>query len=68
MELGLMDRTFALHYALETYVRRDVMFVMSKVFGDGKQPQPTGKVVKLIVPQEEIREWVEKQYEEDDKG
>ena len=67
--LSYRDYHYALHYALNTYVRRDVLFVMSKIFkgkessGGSKPPGTT----TIIIEQPEIEQWIEEQYEGDIK-
>lgn len=63
--LSLLDYNLALNYALETYIRRDLVFVMSSIYG-GKKKGKSGKGTTIIVPQPEIEEWVRKQYEDDE--
>lgn len=48
-----------MHYALETYTRRDVAFVMSKIYG-GKGSDKGGTTISIKHP--EIEEWVAEQY------
>ena len=62
--MSLVEYEIAFHYALETYIRRDVLFIMSKIYG-GKKGSGEGKGTTIIVPQPEIKEWVKKQYEDD---
>lgn len=60
--MSLIEYNLALHYALETYNRRDIMFIMSKIYG--KKGGDKGDI-NLTIPQTEIEDWVKKQYEDD---
>ena len=59
--MSLVEYELAFHYALETYVRRDVVYVMGRIFGDKKGKGKGGTT--LIVPQPEIEQWIKEQYE-----
>lgn len=50
---------------METYVRRDIAFVMSKIYGK-KGDKDKGEF-GFTVDQSEIEEWVREQYEKKDK-
>lgn len=58
--LSLVDHTYAIHYAAETYIRRDVMFIMSKIYG-GK-PDDKGDI-SFTIEHPEIEQWIKEQYE-----
>ena len=61
--MSLVEYDLAFYYALETYVRRDVVFVMGSIYG-AKKGKGKGKGgTTLIVPQPEIEEWIKEQYE-----
>lgn len=62
--LGLMDFNLALQYAVETYVRRDVYFIMNSIYSDKKKTKKGTK--KLVIEHPEIEEWVKQQYENDE--
>ncbi|KKM77944.1 hypothetical protein LCGC14_1364950 [marine sediment metagenome] len=64
-KLSLIDYELAFHYALETYIRRDLVFVMGKVFGDNKDSEGKGGTT-IIVPQPEIEQWIKEQYDKDE--
>ena len=57
--LSLIEYNLALHYALETYIRRDVMFIMSKIYGSKK---PEKGSITITIEHPKIEEWVKKQY------
>ena len=64
-KLSLIDYELAFHYALETYIRRDLVFVMGKVFGTKKKPGDKDGTT-IIVPQPEIEQWIKEQYDKDE--
>ena len=64
-KLSLIDYELAFHYALETYVRRDVVYVMGAIYGDKKDSEGKGGNT-IIVPQPEIEAWIKEQYEKDE--
>ena len=61
--MSLIDYNLALYYALETYGRRDLIYVMSRIYGKkGKKGKDT---FGFKIEQPEIEEWVAKQYEKE---
>ena len=60
--LSLSDYQLALYYASETYVRRDILFIMSKIYGK-KNPNDKGSNT-LQIKHPEIEEWIKEQYED----
>lgn len=58
----MVDYNLALNYALETYVRRDVVFIISKIF-----PSKKGKDsdIEFTIKHEDIEEWIQEQYEKE---
>ena len=64
-KLSLIDYELAFHYALETYIRRDLVFVMGKVFGN-KTKSGDKDGTTIIVPQPEIEQWIKEQYDKDE--
>lgn len=59
--LSLIDYSLALYYSLETYIRRDIMFIMSQIY---KKKGVKGKgTFGFTVEQPEIEAWVRQQYE-----
>lgn len=60
--LSLIDYEFALHYALDTYARRDVAFVMESIYGE-KGDDKGNTSIKIEHP--EIEAWIKKQYEKE---
>ena len=62
-ELSMVDYTYATHYALETYLRRDVAHVMNQVYGT-KKKTPSGKKEKTIkIEHPDIKEYIQESYE-----
>lgn len=61
--LSLIDLNLAMHYSLETYVRRDTFFVMSKIYGKGKSNEK-GKI-SFTIEHPEIEAWIKEQYKEE---
>lgn len=60
--LSLSDYQLALYYASETYVRRDILFIMNKIYG--KKGSDSKDNIKLKIEHPEIEEWIQEQYEE----
>ena len=60
--LSLVDYELALFYSIETYVRRDILFIMSQIYGD-KKGKSGEDSLNLIFEQPEIEEWIKQQYE-----
>ena len=63
-KLSLIEHNLALHYALETYIRRDVMFVMSKIYGSKK---PEKGDITITIEHPDIEKWIKEQYEKEEK-
>lgn len=63
--MSLVDYNYAIHYALETYTRRDVAYVMKNIFGNNKDSNPSGTTT-IKIEQPEIEQWIKEQYEEDE--
>lgn len=59
--LSLEEYVYAVQYAQETYIRRDVGFIMSKIYG--KKDKGNDKTLNISVPQTDIENWVKQQYE-----
>lgn len=62
--MSLVEYELALDYSLDTYIRRDVMFVMNQIYG-GKKGKKGKGTFGFTFEQPEIEEWVAKQYEGD---
>ena len=65
MNLGILEYELALHYAMETYVRRDILFIMSEIYG-GKPDKSGNDTITLKIEHPEIEEWIKQQYENDE--
>jgi len=61
-----MEYELAFHYALDTYARRDVAYVMGKIHGKKEGSGDSGGTT-IIVPQQEIEQWVKEQYEDEEE-
>lgn len=59
----MIDYNLALNYALDTYVRRDLLFVMGKIYGQ-KKKKPGDK--DFVIKHLEIEEWIKEQYEDEE--
>jgi len=60
--LSLLDYELALYYATEAYVRRDILFIMSNIYGKKKTSDNKGITLKIEHP--EIEDWIKEQYED----
>jgi hypothetical protein len=63
--MSLIEHELALHYALETYIRRDALFLMSKFLGKSKGKSSGYTEFTLVVPQVEIEQYIAESYAED---
>jgi len=59
-KLSLIDYNLALNYALETYVRRDIFFIISTVFTSEKEK--SSKEIGFTIEHPEIETWIKEQY------
>lgn len=61
-ELSLVDYNLAVHYAMETYVRRDLLFIMNR----GKKRKTGKDEIEIEISHPEIEEWISQQYQEEE--
>lgn len=60
-ELGFDEYQYALTYALETYTRRDILYIMVKIFDTkGKKTPKGGK--KMVIKHPDIEKYIEDAY------
>jgi hypothetical protein len=64
--LSVVDYELALFYSTETYVRRDILLIMSQIYGDKKGKSQKGSTT-LLFEHPEIEEWIKEQYENEEK-
>jgi hypothetical protein len=62
-DLTLQEYSLACIYSEDTYLRRDVAYVMSQVYSDKKD-----KGHPLVIEHPEIEDWIKEQYETASKG
>jgi hypothetical protein len=60
--MSLMEITINRIYAEETYLRRDYIFVNEMLYGKKKKGNA------LVVPQDDIEDWIAEQYDNAKKG
>lgn len=60
--LSLVDYNLALNYALDTYARRDIVFVMGSIYG--KKPKNYKNTLEISIQHPEIEEYIKKSHEE----
>lgn len=60
-KLALMELQLAIHYAVETYSRRDVLFIMKAIYGGGK-PSDQGDIA-VSISHPDIEKYIKEQYE-----
>ena len=61
-KLSLIEYNLALNYALETYVRRDVFFIMKTIFT--KEEKSQSRDIGFVIPHPEIEAYIKEQYKE----
>ncbi len=59
--MSLVELDLALNYALETYIRRDIYFIMTKIYGI-KKGEGKGKT-KIVIEHPEIEQYIKESYE-----
>jgi len=59
-EMDWLELNLALNYAMETYVRRDLVFVLTKIFANKKG---SGNEINLLFNHPEIEEYIKESYQ-----